>query len=371
MRFFKLPDLGEGLTEAEIVDWNVKPGDAVELDQILVSVETDKAVVEIPAPQEGVISKVFGEVGDVIHIGEPLVEFEGGEDSGTVVGAIAASDSATGARVDEFVVGAPRRTSAQTRVRAAPAVRALAHRLGIDLASLTPSGNQGTVTPEDIERAHRLGRGQEGFEPLRRVRRTMARTMSRAHAEVVPVSLFDDADVDHWFGRDDTTIRLVRALAAACRAAPELNAWYDGVSVSRRLHGHIDLSIAVNTEDGLFVPVLRNIAERDGQDLRDGLNRLRADVETRTIPVEEMRNPTILLSNFGMYGGKYAGPIVVPPTVAIVGAGAVRQQAVAHDNAVVVHKVMPISLTFDHRPVTGAEGARFLSALRASLIHRD
>ena len=367
MKVLKLPDLGEGLNEAEIVEWHVAPGDGVELDQLLLSVETDKAVVEIPSPQDGVISRLFGEVGDIIHTGEPLVEFDGEPDTGTVVGNIESSDSTAPPSVDEFVIGAPKRDT-PSRVRAAPAVRALARRLGIDLAGVAPSGSGHTIAPEDVERAHRLGGIGEGFEPLRRVRRTMAKTMARAHAEVVPVGLFDDADVHQWFGEADTTIRLVRAVAAACSAAPALNAWYDGVALARRLLEHVDLGIAVNTEDGLFVPVLRDITNRDAANLRIGLDRLRTDVQARTIPVDEMRNPTILLSNFGMYGGRYASPIVVPPTVAIVGAGSVRDQTVAEDGAVVIHKVMPISLTFDHRAVTGAEGATFLSAIRADLM---
>lgn len=365
MRYFKLPDLGEGLTEAEIVEWHVEPGDEVSVDQTLVTVETDKAMVEIPSPQEGTIARLCADVGDIIHIDEPLVEFEGeADDSGTVVGAIESGEESV--TEDEFVVGSPSRRKRE-RARAAPAVRALASRLGIDLTNVRGSGPQGAVLPEDLEREHRGAEAAEGFERLRGVRRTMARSMAEAHAEIVPVSIFDDADVHAWFGSEDTTIRLVQAMAAACEAEPILNSWFDGTSVSLRTLETIDLGIAVNTEDGLFVPVLRDIGNRTARDLREGLDRLETDVQKRTIPPGEMRGATITLSNFGMIGGQYAGPVVVPPTVAIIGAGAVRDRPVAVDGDIKVHKVMPISVTFDHRAVTGAEATRFLATLRDRL----
>ncbi len=366
MRYFKLPDLGEGLTEAEIVEWHVKGGDVVTADQLMLTVETDKAMVEVPSPQDGKIARLCAEVGDIVHIDEPLVEFEGQtDDAGTVVGTI--DTGKPGVSEDSFVVGQPARHRRQ-RARAAPAVRALASRLGIDISQVRGSGVQGAVLPEDLEKTHRKAAVAEGFERLRGVRRTMARSMTEAHAEVVPVCIFDDADINVWFRRDDTTIRLVQAIAAACAVEPILNSWFDGASVSLRRLSTIDLGIAVNTEDGLFVPVLRDIGNRPADDLRAGLDRLRADVEKRTIPPQEMRGATITLSNFGMIGGRYAGPVVVPPTVAIIGAGQVRSQpVVATDDQLAVHKLMPISLTFDHRAVTGAEGARFLAALRSSL----
>jgi len=237
----------------------------------------------------------------------------------------------------------------------------------MDLAGVKGSGPQGAVLPEDLEREHRGAEVAEGFQRLRGVRRTMARSMAESHAEIVPVSIFDDADVDGWYGAEDTTIRLVQAMSAACEAEPILNAWFDGTSVSLRTLSNIDLGIAVNTDDGLFVPVLRDIGNRSAEDLREGLNRLRTDVQNRTIPPGEMRGATITLSNFGMIGGQYAGPVVVPPTVAIIGAGQVREKPVAVDGKATVHRMMPISVTFDHRAVTGAEAARFLMALRANL----
>jgi pyruvate dehydrogenase E2 component (dihydrolipoamide acetyltransferase) len=160
---------------------------------------------------------------------------------------------------------------------------------------------------------------------------------------------------------------LVRAIAAACKAEPSLNAWYNAEAGERRLIPRVDLGIAVDTEGGLIVPVLRNIGERDARDLRAGLDRMRAAAAARSIPPDELRGATITLSNFGMIGGRFANLIVVPPQVAIVGAGRVSPHVVAHDGEVAVRRILPLSLTFDHRVVTGGEAARFLQALKADL----
>jgi 2-oxoisovalerate dehydrogenase E2 component (dihydrolipoyl transacylase) len=367
MRYFKLPDLGEGLQEAEIVEWHVHAGETVSTDQVLVSVETAKAVVEVPSPQEGVVRRLFGEPGDIMHIGEPLVEFETTEEeAATVVGSLATSED-SGVQEDQFIIGAaPGEARRQPASSVSTAARRLADELGVDLKTVAPRAN-GRVRPQDVERAHDLDKSHGPAEPLRRVRRAMAKNMARAHAEVVHVSIFEDADVYAWPEDADATIRLVLAIAHACQTEPTLNVWFDGELLTRRSPPHIDLGIAVNTEDGLFVPVLRNIAGRSPEDLRAGLDRLRADVQKRTIPPHEMQGATITLSNFGMIGGRYATPVVVPPTVAIIGAGRRRDQVVAFEGEAVVHPVLPLSVSFDHRVVTGAEAARFISALKSAL----
>ena len=208
-------------------------------------------------------------------------------------------------------------------------------------------------------------------EPLRGVRRAMASNMALAQREVAAATVMDDADVHAWPPGTDATIRLVRAIVAGCKAAPELNALYDGAAVARRVLKKIDVGIAVDTSDGLFVPVLRDVANRDAADLRRGLDRMRADVVARKIPSEELRGHTITLSNFGTIGARYAAPIVVPPTVAILGAGRIREEVVAVDGRPGVHRVLPLSLTFDHRAVTGGEATRFLNAAIADLQQAD
>jgi 2-oxoisovalerate dehydrogenase E2 component (dihydrolipoyl transacylase) len=363
MKIFRLPDLGEGLQEAEIVEWHVKVGDEVKADQPMVSMETAKAIVEVPAPHDGKVEKLFGKPKDIVHLGEPLIGFEsaGDDDSGTVVGHMAVGKEV----VDEAPVEvAPR---APGGIKATPAVRALARRLDVELAMVTPSGPDGLITVADVERVAKILAEAGPAEPLRGVRRAMAANMALAHSEVASATLMDDADVHAWPEGTDTTIRLVRAIVAGCVAEPSLNAWYDAKGGWRRLVNKVHIGIAVDTPEGLFVPVLRDCGNRDSEDLRRGLNNMRADVKARKIPAEELRGNTISLSNFGMIGGRYAAPIVMPPTVAIVGAGRMRDGVVAANGVPAIHRLLPLSVTFDHRAVTGGEAGRFLAAVIADL----
>jgi len=348
MSVFVLPDLGEGLQEAELVAWHVGEGDHVVADQPLVSVETEKAVVEVPSPQDGKIARLCVQPGERVKVGGPLVEFEEGPrtDTGTIVGEL---------------VAAPPVSQAQT-VKAAPAVRALAQRLGVDLAQVTASGPGGAVTSADVERGARAQTAAGPVEPLAGVRRAMAINMARSHAEIVPATVSDEADIAAWTPQSDVTIRLARAIAAGCAASPGLNAWYDGHTMERRLLKQIDLGLAVDTEDGLFVPVLQNIGDRDAADLRRGIEAMKKDVRARTVPVAELRGQTITLSNFGMFAGRFAALVIVPPQVAILGAGRITERAVVADGKLAAHRILPLSLTFDHRAVTGGEAARFLKA---------
>jgi len=362
MKIFKLPDLGEGLQEAEIVEWHVKAGDQVAVDQPLLAVETAKAIVDIPSPYAGRIDKLFAAAGQLVHVGAPLIGFEGAgeEDAGTVVGAVQ-----VGHQVQQEAPAAVGGRGAA--IKATPAVRALARQLNVELAMVTPSGPEGVITAADVQRVAKILAEVGPAEILRGVRRAMAQNMTLAQSEVAAATVVDDADIHAWQPGEDITIRLVRALVAGCRASPGLNAWYESHTMGRRVLAKIDVGIAVDLPEGLFVPVLRDVANRDAADLRRGLDRMRADVVARKIPPEEMRGNTITLSNFGMIGGKYAAPIVVPPTVAILGAGRVHDQVVPVAGAPAVHRVLPLSLTFDHRVVTGGEAARFLAAVIADL----
>ncbi|HEX5611369.1 MAG TPA: dihydrolipoamide acetyltransferase family protein [Burkholderiales bacterium] len=361
MRVFVLPDLGEGLQEAEIVEWRVAPGDEVAVDQIIVAVETDKAIVEVPAPHSGRIEKLFGNAGDVVHVGAPLVGFEGEtEDTGTVVGELAAASVARH--------GAGETRIASAGVRATPAVRALARKLNVDLAAIQPSGPSGTVTVADVERAAKSPALGGTEETLHGMRRTMARNMALAHAEVASVTVVDDADVESWAGSGSPMPRLVRAIVAACRIEPGLNAWYDAKTSSRRVLEEVHVGLAVDTSDGLLVPVLRDCHRRDLEDLAQAISSLARDARERRLAPEALRGATISLSNYGAIAGRYASPIVVPPMVAIVGAGRLEPRPiVAPDGQIVAHRTLPISLTFDHRAVTGGEAGRFLNAVLRDL----
>ncbi|WP_138440720.1 dihydrolipoamide acetyltransferase family protein [Marinobacter alexandrii] len=373
MKYFKLPDLGEGLPEAEIVEWHVKVGDRVELDQALVSVETAKAIVEVPSPDAGIVAKLYGGPGDIIHTGEPLLAFEGtGDDSGTVVGELKTSSTDKGdeAGQDHFVIGAPASSKRARANRATPGVRALSERLGVSLERIKGSGPGGLITSDDVHRqaSHQKQLGEA--EALRGPRRTMAKNMSLFHAQVVPVSIFEDADIGDWKKGTDITMRLVQAIASACEAAPELNCWFDGDNLSRRLLEEVHVGIAVDTPEGLFVPVLRDVNHRSQKDLRQGLENLREAVATRKIPPAEMQGATVTLSNFGTMTGQYANPVVTPPQVAILGAGRIREKVVSINGKPAVRRILPLSLTFDHRAATGGEASRFLSVLLEELARK-
>ncbi len=467
---FLLPDLGEGLPDATIVEWFVKVGDTIRLDDNLVSMETAKAVVEVPSPVSGKVLRLAGGAGDVIVTGKMLAEFEidpsmpqraegqdtghhhggGGHDEprapGQGVGTqdtmpddrVVASQEggalehdtpppkaeAAGARSDAgTVVGAMQSSDAVRSeqassiggVKAMPAVRALARKMGVDITRVQPSGSDGVVTMNDVKQAAANGSAKLGAagasrtsvaaapmqqaqprtaapqqavqrttmsqagkpmrtqppgaaatgqpEQLKGVRRNMARVMADAHSKVVPTTLVDDADLHAWIGKQDITARLIRAIVSACKTVPALNAWFDGENLSRTMHTHVDIGIAVDTDDGLFVPALRNADMLDGSGIRTAIQRLRTQVADRSIAPSELSGYTISLSNFGMFAGRYATPVVVPPCVAIVGAGKLSHDVVAVMGGIEVHRRMPLSLTFDHRACTGGEAARFLKAM--------
>ena len=450
-KLFLLPDLGEGLPDAEIVEWHVKVGDTIRLDEPLISMETAKAVVDVPSPFSGKVTRLAGAAGDVIVTGSWLAEFEidpnlpqraeaqdtghhhggahavtaplaaaesprdaepspptplpAGEgskpaDAGTVVGAMQSSDAI---RSEQAV--------AIGGVKAMPAVRALAKKLGVDLSRVRATGADGVVTLNDVKQAAAAGTakhlpspvgrggGGEGSvreyapspaalraspspagrgddraaakaavnfdsdEPIRGVRRNMARSMSAAHAEVVPTTLMDDADLHAWAPGEDIMARTIRALAVASQAEPAMNSWFNGKEGTLRRHTRVDVGIAVDSPDGLFVPALRNCERLDPRQVRAELNRLRDGVKTRSLPPEELTGYTIMLSNFGVFAGKYATPVVVPPCVCIVGAGRLHHAVVPVLGGMEAHRIMPLSLTFDHRAATGGEAARFLRAM--------
>ena len=437
---FHLPDLGEGLPDATIVEWFVKEGDTIRLDEPLVSMETAKAVVEVPSPVSGKVLKLAGGAGDVIVTGAMLAMFEadpslpqraesqdtghshggGGHQPARAPAQPAPAPVAAAAPADHdagTVVGAMQSSNAVHNeqavsvggVKAMPAVRALAKKLGVDLARVRASGPEGTVSLADVKQAAADGNALPAAaasrvaagatmaaaapttsprtpvsaagkpmrtrppsadaaasgqpEQLKGVRRNMARVMADAHAKVVPTTLVDDADLHAWLGKQDITARLIRAIVTACRTVPALNAWFDGEALAVTRHPHVDVGIAVDTDDGLFVPALRNADMLDARGIREGINRLRAQVEERSLPASELSGYTISLSNFGMFAGRYATPVVVPPCVAIVGAGKLSHDVVAVIGGIEVHRRLPISLTFDHRAATGGEAARFLKAL--------
>lgn len=366
MATFKLPDLGEGLAEAEILEWHVKVGDRIRVDQPMVSVETAKAVVEVPAPRGGLVSALHAAAGDIVPTGAPLIDF----DDGTVVGrmpAIADEDLFEPARQNGGGGGAA------ARGRALPMARALAKRLGVELTDVAGTGRDGLITLDDVLLRARVptappamaklaARGETAAVPLRGPRRAMAQTMSLARDQTALSTVCDDADIHYWRDAGNYTLRVMRAMAHACAAEPALNAWYDPTDNSRVLLKHIDLGVAIDTPGGLLVPVLRNIESKSPAELGAALHAHKQAAHDRRTAAEDLRNFTLMLTNFGTLAGRYATPQVVPPAVAILGVGRVHRDAVVVGEAIEAHRRLPLSLSFDHRCVTGGEACRFLAA---------
>lgn len=253
------------------------------------------------------------------------------------------------------------------RLNADDAVRALAGRLNVDLAIVTPTGPDDTITPADVERVHRILRDVGPLERLTGARRTMARTMGRAREEVMHAMVADDAVLSADLEDDALTLRLVRAMIAAVKREPALNAWFDSLEIGRRRLDKIHLGIAVETADGPFVCVMQDVGSRSPESLRAGLARMREDTRNHRVPPEELRGYTLMLADYGASGGRYATPAVVPPTVAVVAAGSIRDGVVAVGGRPAVCPVLPVTVGYDQRAVTGAEAGRFLSALIADL----
>ncbi len=381
MKTFNLPDLGEGLQEAEIVAWHVGEGDEIRTDQPMLSVETAKAVVEVPSPYTGRVARLHAGEGDLVEVGRPLIDIDtgsgaeapaaasSGADSGTVVGSMPVSDE----ELVETAVAGSRKRRATGKVKAAPAVRALAKKTGVDLARIEGSGKGGRVTAEDVRQA---GQSAPSAAPasavhlspgvaerLRGPRRAMAQSMTLSRNEVCPCTIFDDADIHAWAPGQDITVRLLRAIVAGCRSEPALNGFYDGAAASRKLESRVDIAIAVDTPDGLIVPVVRGVEQKSAEALRADLNALKERTRNRTVAPDEMKDFTFTLSNFGMMAGRYATPVVVPPTIAILGAGGLRHDVVPVMGDIETHPRIPLSLTFDHRCATGGEACRFLAAV--------
>jgi 2-oxoisovalerate dehydrogenase E2 component (dihydrolipoyl transacylase) len=380
---FNLPDLGEGLPEAEIVSWHVSEGETVKTDQPLVSVETAKAVVEVPSPTSGVISRLHAAAGDIVATGAPLVDFDGAgsatdapvtpqpaaaeENAATVVGNVPTGSEL----IEETAVAGGSRKRKTGRIKATPSVRTEAKRRGIDLANVSASGKNGQITLADLAAFRASGDRQRPppspmpgqAESLRGPRRAMAQSMTAHRDEVAVCTIFDDADIQDWLNKRDFTARILRATAAGCVAEPRLNGFFDGASLSHRSESRVDIAMAVDTEDGLIVPVIRRVEEMTLEHIREAVAETKKKTLDRSISPQDMVDFTITVSNFGMLAGRYATPLMVPPTVAILGTGKLQHDVVAVMGGIEVHRRIPLSLSFDHRCINGGDACRFLAAV--------
>lgn len=375
MKKFNLPDLGEGLAESEIVKWHVNVGDMVEVDQVILTVETAKATVDVPAPYSGRIVSRHGEEGDIVNIGVLLLEIDesGTEhqavekretaDAATVVGNV--SQKAQNVNIDDFWVGSSDGISNNDLITALPSARLLAKKLGVNLNVVAGSGPNGLIMDSDIY--EEAGKQRPGTEVLKGARRTMVSAMAESHTNVAAVTITEEAMLDSWETGEDISIRLVQAIVHACQQEPALNAWFDAETMTRCVHTTVNLGVAVDSRHGLYVPVLRHADEYEPKDVRRWLDQTVEGIRDRKIDREDLQHATITLSNFGAIGGIFATPVVSPPQVAIVGAGRIIERVVIRNGKPVAVKVMPLSITFDHRACTGGEAARFTKVLAEHL----
>ena len=344
-----MPDLGEGVAEGEIVRWLVAPGQEVAEDELLCEIQTDKATVEIPSPAAGVVSRILAEEGSVVPVGDLLV----------VIGAEGALPGNAPSAVTE---------PAQSRVQATPAVRRLAAELGVDLA---PLAGDGLVT-EAAVRAAAGGAGGGRREPLRGVRRAIAEHLSRSHREVPAVTVVEECDFTQLSVRRGELSYLpfvLQATAAALGRHPALNARLERDEILYLDDVH--LGVAMQTEAGLVVPVVRDAAAKPVEALAAEVADLGAAAAAGTLAPEQLRGSTFTVSSAGRLGGLFATPLVNHPEVAILGLHRIAPRPAVIDGAIVVREIGLVSCTFDHRVVDGAVASAFLLDVIARLEDRE
>ena len=349
---FKLPDLGEGLTEGEIAKWLVAEGDEIEEDAPLVEIQTDKTTVEIPSPAAGKVARILVAEGDVVPVGTVLVVIGEGavpEASNSLLQAEQASE--------------PEPAMAAGRIQATPLVRKIAQELGVDLASVAPSGPGGRVTEGDVRNAasNSLLQAPEGRrEKVRGVRRQIVEHLTRAHHEVPAVTYVEECD----FSNVDLKLLLptvLKATATALQEFPELNARLEGDEIVYL--DRYDLGIAVQTDQGLVVPVVRGCDTRDVEELRADVAALAEQARDGTLAADQLRGSTFTVTSAGKLAGLFVTPLVNSPEVGILGVHRIGPRAVVRDGEVVVRPMGNVSVTFDHRVVDGARAAAFSLAV--------
>jgi pyruvate dehydrogenase E2 component (dihydrolipoamide acetyltransferase) len=388
---FKLADLGEGITEAEIRGWLVKEGERVEEHQPVVEVETDKAVVEIPTPKAGRVSRLHHAEGAIVPVGDTLLTIL----EGAAAEQPAPTPSDSEPRKESFgIVGelpeaidapeTPSVPAAAPGIKALPSVRVLAKELQVDLEQLTGSGPDGSISSEDVRQTatrsalpKRAVAGEDGSyrKPMRAVRRTITRNLLKAQQLSAFVTNMDEFDVtqlyelklretEHLAERDLPLTFLpffMKAVQHALVEFPRFNAQVDEENKEVIFYTHCHMGVAVDTPDGLMVPVVQNIQQKSIIDLAAELQQLSRRTRDRSISSEELQGSTITISNFGAYGGHYATPILNYPNVAILGCGRIGKKPWIYQDEIAIRQVLPLSLTFDHRITDGAEACRFLS----------
>jgi 2-oxoisovalerate dehydrogenase E2 component (dihydrolipoyl transacylase) len=369
---FRMPDIGEGLTEAEIVAWLVREGDVVVVDQPIVEVETAKTTVEIPAPHAGTILKLIGTPGDTVDVGDVLFVIGTPGDAG---GAPDATPQAAG--VDDSAAATRPEATPSTgdrRIHAMPVVRKLARDLGVDLTTIEGSGSDGAITRTDVERAAAAaGDRADRVVPMTGVRRAISAHMTESWRTIphvtVQAEIRAEALLDKRGARPERPLPVESILALAVmpllRIHPEFNAAVDTDGVIH--HGHINLGFAVDTDEGLKVVVVRDADRMSFSELTERFEHLAAAAIDHTATPGDLTGQTFTISNIGALGGGHGTPIIPLGTTAILSIGRARHRPVVEDGDLAIGMVAPLDLSYDHRLIDGSLGQRFLGALVAAL----
>ena len=400
---FKLPDIGEGLSEGEIVRWLVAPGERTVADKVLVEVETDKAVVEIPAPVTGVLTTQGGQPGDVLAIGALLAVIEA-DGAAAAVAAAPAAVAAPGEVVAPAPPPPPKPAATAggraTRALASPATRKLATQLGVDLASVEGSGARGQITREDVERAAQQDaapaegaatgegprpltppRGEDEVVPLRGLRRRIAQSMTESWRTIPHITAMREIDAEQLVAArtslraefEDSGVNLtylplfIKAVVAALKRHPSFNATLD-IDNGQIIYRHrYNIGIATATPEGLIVPVIHDADAKSLFDIAREIGSLSEAARVRKVAVEQLRNGTFTITNFGSYGGWLGTPIIRPPEVGIAGFGRIREAVVPVDGQPAIRRVLPLVVATDHRLNDGEQSGGFMNTLTTFL----
>lgn len=407
---FKLPDIGEGIHEAEIVKLHVKEGDDVQEDDVFAEVETDKAVVEIPVPVNGKVSTLNIKEGDTVEVGSVVATFATDEapeeGSGGDTAAVEQPDAKKEDKEtpEQTPRPAPQPAAESKKVLAMPSVRKLARELGVDITQVQPTGNRGQVTANDVqafadtpqaERVQQPDRAAEGRGaveevkvgteerlPLKGIRKVIAERMVESKFTAPHVTAMDEVDVTELVElrhsakplAEEKGVKLtylpyiIKAIIAGLRQYPTLNASIDQEAGEIVIKHYYHIGIATATEEGLMVPVVNNADQKTMWQLADEIGKLVEETRTRKIAPEKLKGSTISISNMGSIGGgMFFTPIINYPEVAIVGIGTISEKPVVRNGDIVARKMMGLNVTFDHRLVDGDVAARFLNVVKRYL----
>jgi len=386
---FKLPDLGEGIVEAEVVKWLVKEGDMVEEHQAILELETAKAVVQVPSPKAGTVLKIFGSAGDKIHVGDVLCTIgEAGETTRAPAGVM--GELETVSEEPKFI--APKKV-AEPSVAVLPAIRKLAQDLKVDVSKVQGSGPGGRITEDDVARAstkkevgptitfEKFGRVIK--MPLKGVRKEIAERLSESMRVTVQVTHMDYADVTKLADyrekeKEEAEKRgvkltfmpfIVKACVLGLKAFPYVNSSLDGNDIV--IKQYYNIGVAVDTPAGLMVPVVKNANERTIYEISREIYRVAELSRTREIQLKDLQGGTFTVTNIGSLGGVFATPVINYPECAILGLGRIADMAVPINGKVEIRKMLPLSLSFDHRIIDGAMAAKFVNEIKRHLEDPD